>query len=72
VQPSSTGAHALDSRGALPLPAAARRMAGIGSGPPVVLAASVPEQSLLIHPAALVARLLATHHADLLGGHDER
>jgi hypothetical protein len=72
VQPSSTGSHALDSRGALPLPAAARRMSGIGSGPPVVLAASVPEQSLVIQPAALVARLLAAHYANLLGGHDDR
>jgi hypothetical protein len=72
VQPSSTGSHALDSRGALPLPAAARHTCGIGSGPTVMLAASVPEQSLVIHPAALVARLLATHYANLPGGHDER
>ncbi|QYN33508.1 hypothetical protein K1T35_34150 [Pseudonocardia sp. DSM 110487] len=50
VQPARTGSHALDSRGALPLPAAARHMCGIEPGPPVLLAASVAEQSLVIQP----------------------
>jgi hypothetical protein len=72
MQPTPTGPHVLDSRGALRLPTAARQMCGIDPGPPVVLAASVGEQTLVIHPAAIVARLLTTHYADLLGTCDER
>jgi hypothetical protein len=72
VRPTSTGPHALDHRGALHLPAATRHMCGINPGLPVVLAASVPEQTVVIHPEKVVARLLATHYADLLGGHHER
>jgi bifunctional DNA-binding transcriptional regulator/antitoxin component of YhaV-PrlF toxin-antitoxin module len=72
VQPARTRPHALDSRGALPLPAAVRRMCNISAGPPVVLAAAIPEQTLVIHPAALVAYLLAAHYFDLLGGRHER
>jgi hypothetical protein len=72
VRPSSTGSHALDNRGALALPAAARHMGGIQSGPPVVLAASVADQNLVIHPVTLVARLLAAHYVDLLGGHRDQ
>jgi hypothetical protein len=68
VHAASTGPHVLDHRGALHLPAAARRICGIDAGPPVVLAALLPEQTLVIHPAAVVARLLAAHYADLLGG----
>ncbi|MFC5236002.1 hypothetical protein [Pseudonocardia zijingensis] len=72
VRPSSTGPHVLDHRGALHLPAAARNMCGINPGLPVVLAASVPEQTVVIHPEKVVARLLATHYADQLGGPHER
>jgi hypothetical protein len=72
VQAASTGPHVLDHRGALHLPATARRMCGIDASPLVVLAASTPEQTLVIHPSTVVARLLAAHHADLLGGPDER
>jgi hypothetical protein len=72
VQPAPTGPHVLDHRGALHLPTAARRMAGICPGPPVVLAASISEQTLVIHPAATVARLLSAHYANLLGGRYER
>jgi hypothetical protein len=72
VRPTSTSPHVLDHRGALRLPAAIRHMCGINPGLPVVLAASVPEQTVVIHPEKVVARLLATHYADLLGGHHER
>jgi hypothetical protein len=72
VQPAQTGSPALDSRCALPLPAPARHMCGIESGPPVVLAASVADQSLVIHPVTLVARLLAAHYVDLLAGHRDQ
>jgi hypothetical protein len=64
--------HVLDGRGALHLPAAARRMCGIRPGPRVVLAASMPEQTLVIHPVEIVAGLLATHYTNLLGAHHER
>jgi hypothetical protein len=72
AQAAPTGPHVLDSRGALHLPAAARRMCGISADPLVVLAASAPEQTLLLHPAGIVARLLASHHTNLLRGHHER
>jgi hypothetical protein len=72
VQPAPTGPHVLDHRGALHLPAAARRMCGINPGPPVVLAASIPDNLLVIHPTEVVARLLATRYVDLLGGRHER
>jgi hypothetical protein len=72
VRPAPTGPHVLDHRGALHLPAATRHMCGINPGLPVVLAASVPEQTVVIHPEKVVTRLLATHYADLLGGRHER
>lgn len=52
---------------ALPLPAAARRMCGIEPGPPLVLAAAVADQLLVVHPVVTVARLLAGHYRDLTG-----
>jgi len=64
------GRHRIDNRGALPLPAAARRMSGITLGPPVVLAAAVGEQLLIVHSAATVAGLLAMHYTTLIGTHD--
>jgi hypothetical protein len=66
------GGHRIDDRGALALPAAARRMCGITIGPPVVLVAAVPQQTLLIHPAITVTRLLATRYRMLIGTHDAR
>jgi hypothetical protein len=60
------GRHVIDGRGGLPLPAAARRMCGIKPGPPLVLAAAVADQVLVIHAATMVARLLAAHYTDLL------
>jgi hypothetical protein len=64
------GRHCIDNRGALALPAAARRMCGITLGPPVVLAAAVGEQLLIVHSAATVAGLLAMHYTTLIGIHD--
>jgi hypothetical protein len=45
-------------------------MSGITIGPPVVLVAAVPEQTVLIHPAITVTRLLAAHYPTLIGTHD--
>jgi hypothetical protein len=64
------GRHRIDNRGALALPAAARRMCGITLGPPVVLAAAVGEQLLLVHSAATVAGLVAMHYTTLMGACD--
>lgn len=72
IRSVSAGGHRIDDRRALALPAAARRMCGITIGPPVVLVAAVPEQTLLIHPATTVTRLLAAHHRTLIGTPDAR
>lgn len=55
------GAHRVDHRGVIALPAAARRMCGLPAGAPVVLVADVRRQRLVVHPAAAVIRLLADH-----------
>lgn len=67
IAPDPAGWHRIGSRGAVTLPAAARRMCGIDPGPPLVLAAAVAEQLLVVHPAATVARLLAGHYRELTG-----
>jgi hypothetical protein len=68
----SGGGYRIDDRCALALPAAARRMCGIAIGPPVVLVAAVPDQTVLIQPAITVTRLLAAHYRRLIGTHDVR
>ncbi len=67
--PISIGLHVIDDRGAIKLPTALRRLCGLECGVPVVLAAVVPEQVMVVHPSATVAQLLANHYTDLL--HDE-
>jgi len=71
----------IDVRGAIKLPTTLRRLCGLEYGVPVVLAAVVPEQVMVVHPCATVSQLLANHYTDLLhaeeqdtrrchGGHD--
>lgn len=67
LAPDVAGWYRIDRRGAVTLPPAARRMCGIEPGPPLVLAAAVAEQLLVVHPTATVARLLAGHYRDLTG-----
>jgi hypothetical protein len=62
------GLHMVGDRGELGLPVAARRMCGITPGPPVLLAAALPRDVLLVHPAYLVAGLLADWYAARVGG----
>jgi hypothetical protein len=69
---AADGAHRIDARGAVALPAAARRMCGIPTGSPVVLVAIVHRQLLIVHPARTVARVLAAHHTGLIGTDDVR
>jgi bifunctional DNA-binding transcriptional regulator/antitoxin component of YhaV-PrlF toxin-antitoxin module len=66
------GRHHVDDRGALALPAAARRMCGITIGRPVILLAAVHQQILLVYPAAIVAGLLAARYTTLMGARDAR
>jgi hypothetical protein len=58
----------IDRRGALPLPAQLRHLGGIEPGPPLVLAAAVAAQVLVVHPAVIVAELLAAHYTTVLTG----
>jgi hypothetical protein len=55
-----TGLHAIDHRGAIKLPATLR-LCNITYNPPLVLAAAVPERVMVVHPAIVVADMLATH-----------
>jgi len=66
IAATSTGQHSIDHRGAISLPVALRRLCGIECGPPLVLAAAIPEQVMVVHPATVVAHLLAIHYTDLI------
>jgi len=66
IAATPAGQHTIDHRGAIKLPAALRRLCRIEYGPPLVLAAAIPEQVIVAHPAAVVARLLTTHYTDLI------
>jgi hypothetical protein len=66
IAATRTGQHTVDVRGAISLPAALRHLCGIEPWPPLVVAAAVPEQVMVIHPADTVARLLAAHYTDLI------
>ena len=73
VASSATGRHTVDRRGDLALPAAARRMCGIGTDQPVVLVAYPSAGLIVVHPAATVAALIAElHHRLAVGGCDDR
>ncbi|GAA5108147.1 hypothetical protein GCM10025762_13520 [Haloechinothrix salitolerans] len=67
LAPDELGWYRIDGRCGVTLPAAARRMCGIDPGPPLVLAAAVADQLLVVHPVGTVARLLAGHYRDLIG-----
>jgi hypothetical protein len=66
IAATPAGQHAIDRRGAIKLPAALRRLCGVNYGPPVVLAAALPEQVMVIHPSATISALLAAHYTDLI------
>ena len=69
IASARAGQHVVGSRGELPLPASARQMCAIAPGQPLLLAALVARDLLVIHPASTVARLLAELHAHVIGGH---
>ncbi|HEX5539979.1 MAG TPA: hypothetical protein VFX60_00175 [Micromonospora sp.] len=62
------GEHVVGSRGELPLPASARQMCAIAPGQPLLLAALVAHDLLVIHPASTVTRLLTDLHAQVIRG----
>jgi bifunctional DNA-binding transcriptional regulator/antitoxin component of YhaV-PrlF toxin-antitoxin module len=66
------GAHRVDHRGAIALPAAARRMSGIPIGPPVLLVADMRRRRLVVHPAAAVVRLLSDYDCVRARAEDDR
>lgn len=72
VTATATGRHAVGGRGELALPLATRQMCAITPGPPVILAASIPDEVLLIYPASTVAQLISEFNARLMGAHDAR
>lgn len=61
-----TGLHGIDDRGAIKLPATLRRLCNITYGPPLVLAAAVPKQVMVVHPGIVVADMLASHYTHLI------
>lgn len=61
------GLHLVSDRGELGLPAAARRMCGITPSRPVLLVAALPRDVLIVHPAHLIAGLLADWYATRAG-----
>ncbi|OKI63418.1 hypothetical protein [Micromonospora sp. CB01531] len=68
VASALAGPYVVGSRGELPLPTSARQMCAIVPGQPLLLAALVAHDLLVIHPAGTVARLLADLHAQVIGG----
>lgn len=67
VGSAPAGLHVVGDRGELGLPAAARRMCGITVGPPVLLVAALPRDVLVVHPAHLIAQLLADWYTTMAG-----
>jgi hypothetical protein len=69
IAATATGLHTIDDRGAIKLPATLRRLCNITYGPPLVLAAAVPEQVMVVHPGIVVADMLASHYTHLIASH---
>ena len=67
VASTPAGLHVVGDRGELALPAAARRMCGITPGLPVLLVAALPHDVLVVHPAHLIAQLLADWYTTRAG-----
>ncbi|MEU7778835.1 hypothetical protein [Micromonospora parva] len=72
IRSASDGRQQVGSRGALPLPANARHMCRIESGQPVLLAAIVAHDLLVVHPVSTVVRLLADLQTHLAGVGNDR
>ncbi|MCG5465501.1 hypothetical protein MED01_003785 [Micromonospora sp. MED01] len=64
--------YRVGSRGELPLPASARQMCRIEPGQPVLLAAFITHDLLVVHPVSTVARRLSNLYCQLAGGDNDR
>lgn len=71
IASSAVGRQAVGGRGELTLPVAARMMAGLTMEARVVLVAVPARDLLIVHPPALVARLLAGHYGRQPERHDD-
>ncbi len=58
ITTAEDGRYQVGCRGELPLPASARQMCQIEPGQPVLLAAFIRHELLVVHPVSTVARLL--------------
>jgi hypothetical protein len=67
VGSAPAGLHLVGDRGELGLPAAGRRMCGITVGLPVLLVVALPRDVLVVHPAQLIAQLLADWYTTRAG-----
>lgn len=67
----AAGRQAVGSRGELTLPVSARMLAGFDAVAEVVLVAVPALDLLIVHPPALIARLLAVHYGRQPGRHDD-
>lgn len=72
IASTPTGQHAVGSRGELPLPVSIRQMCAISPGQPLLLAALIAHDLLVIHPTSTVTRLLADLHTQILGDRHDR
>lgn len=61
-----TGHHTIDHRGAIKLPASLRRLCGIDHGPPLVIAAAMSEQVMVVHPTATITHMLTAHYTHVI------
>jgi hypothetical protein len=66
IAATPAGQHTIDHRGAIKLPATLRRLCNINYGPPLVLAAAVLEQVMVVHPGIVVADMLTSHYTHLI------
>ncbi|MFI7523312.1 hypothetical protein [Micromonospora globbae] len=72
ITPAVDGEHVVGAREELPLPAAARHLCGIAPGQPVLLAAFLGRDLIVVHPSNTITALLADLHTHILGALDER
>ncbi|MEV0271436.1 hypothetical protein AB0H43_21875 [Hamadaea sp. NPDC050747] len=68
VRPAEHTRRTIGAGNSLVLPIAARRMCAIPPGSSVLLVALPDADTLIIHPIAAIARLLARRHARILEG----
>ncbi len=66
LQRRRAGLHAVPKKRALVIPAAARRACGIQTGDSLMLAADAELETVLIHPPAVLDKMMALYH-EVLG-----